>query len=107
MRRIDPDEPGSSSGAHCIPALQAQAATVEAGALSPARAPFADIVIRRMTFLGGPGIWTYRPVVEAVVDIGALEDHPSNTLPGFYDRLTAWLPGLIEHRCSVGGAAAF
>jgi cyanophycin synthetase len=107
MRRIDPDEPGSSSGRIVSPPLQAQAATVEAGALSPARAPFADIVIRRMTFLGGPGIWTYRPVVEAVVDIGALEDHPSNTLPGFYDRLTAWLPGLIEHRCSVGGAAAF
>jgi cyanophycin synthetase len=34
-----------------------------------------------MTFLGGPGIWTYRPVVEAVVDIGALEDHPPTPCP--------------------------
>lgn len=108
MRRIDPDEPGSSSGGGLYPRpLQAQAATAEPSAAPPAGAPFADIVIRRMTFLGGPGIWTYRPVIEAVVDIGALEEHPSNTLPGFYERLTAWLPGLIEHRCSVGRRGGF
>ena len=108
MRRIDPDEPSSSSGGALYPRpLQAQAATAQASAAPPVRAPFSDIVIRRMTFLGGPGIWTYRPVIEAVVDIGALEEHPSNTLPGFYDRLTAWLPGLIEHRCSVGRRGGF
>ncbi|MDO5288935.1 MAG: cyanophycin synthetase [Pseudomonadota bacterium] len=60
-----------------------------------------------MTYLRGPSIWTYRPVIEAVVDIGALEDYPSNTLPGFYERLAAWLPGLIEHRCSVGRRGGF
>lgn len=69
--------------------------------------PFADMVIRQMTYLRGPNIWTYRPVIEAVVDIGALEDYPSNTLPGFYERLSAWLPGLIEHRCSVGRRGGF
>ena len=37
--------------------------------------------------LRGPNIWTYRPVIEAIVDIGELEDFPSNTLPGFVDRL--------------------
>ncbi|HNI86418.1 MAG TPA: acetate--CoA ligase family protein, partial [Ottowia sp.] len=52
-------------------------------------------------------MWTYRAVIEAIVDIGELEDFPSNTLPGFYDRLTAWLPGLIEHRCSVGRRGGF
>ncbi|MDR0274222.1 MAG: cyanophycin synthetase [Burkholderiaceae bacterium] len=60
-----------------------------------------------MAYLGGPGIWTYRPAVEAVVDIGELEDYPSNTLPGLYERLTAWLPGLIEHRCSPGRRGGF
>ncbi|MDR2154379.1 MAG: cyanophycin synthetase [Burkholderiaceae bacterium] len=60
-----------------------------------------------MSWLRGPNIWTYRSVVEAVMDIGALEDYPSNTLPGFYERLTAWLPGLIEHRCSVGRRGGF
>ncbi|QTD47368.1 cyanophycin synthetase [Ottowia testudinis] len=60
-----------------------------------------------MAHLRGPNIWTYRAVIEAIVDIGELEDFPSNTLPGFYDRLTAWLPGLIEHRCSVGRRGGF
>ncbi len=57
--------------------------------------------------LRGPNIWTYRPAVEAWVDIGALEDSPSNTIPGFYERLTAWLPSLIEHRCGVGERGGF
>lgn len=57
--------------------------------------------------LRGPNIWTYRPVVEVWVDIGALEDSPSNTIPGFYERLSAWLPSLIEHRCGVGERGGF
>ena len=60
-----------------------------------------------MLFLRGPGIWAYRPVIEAWVDIGELEDYPSNTIPGFYERLVAWLPSLIEHRCSVGERGGF
>jgi cyanophycin synthetase len=57
--------------------------------------------------LRGPNFWTYRPALEAWVDIGALEDFPSNTLPGFVDRLTAWLPSLIEHKCSIGERGGF
>lgn len=59
-----------------------------------------DIRILRILSLRGPNQWTYRPVLEAWVDIGELEDFPSNTLPGFYERLSAWLPSLVEHRCS-------
>jgi cyanophycin synthetase len=59
-----------------------------------------DIIIRDIIHLRGPNIWTYRPVLEAWVDIGELEDYPSNKIPGFYERLSAWLPSLIEHRCS-------
>ena len=57
--------------------------------------------------LRGPNQWTYRPVIEAVVDIGAFEDFPSNTLPGFVERLTALLPSLVEHRCSYGERGGF
>jgi cyanophycin synthetase len=57
--------------------------------------------------LHGPNIWTYRPVLEAWVDIGELEDSPSNTIPGFYERLTSWLPSLEEHRCGVGEKGGF
>lgn len=52
-------------------------------------------------------MWTYRPVLEAWVDIGDLEDCPSNTIPGFNERLCAWLPSLIEHRCSYGERGGF
>lgn len=61
----------------------------------------------RVTHLRGPNIWTYRPVIEAWIDLGDLEDFPSNTLPGFYERLTTWLPGLIVHRCGIGEPGGF
>jgi len=66
-----------------------------------------DIEILDVMSLRGPNMWTYRPVLEAWVDIGALEDFPSNTIPGFYERLTTWLPTLIEHRCSPGVRGGF
>jgi len=57
--------------------------------------------------LRGPSIWSYRPVIEAWVDIGELEDFPSNKIPGLYERLVAWLPSLVEHRCSIGERGGF
>jgi cyanophycin synthetase len=59
-----------------------------------------DIIIRDIFTLRGPNMWTYRPVLEAWVDLGELEDFPSNKIPGFYERLSTWLPSLIEHRCN-------
>ncbi len=61
----------------------------------------------RVSHLRGPNIWTYRPVIEAWIDLGALEERPSNTIPGFYERLTAWLPGLAAHRCGIGEPGGF
>ena len=69
--------------------------------------PKKTIAIINTIYLRGPSIWTYRPSLEAWVDIGDLEDSPSNTLPGFYERLTAWLPTLVEHHCGVGERGGF
>lgn len=66
-----------------------------------------DIKFLEIRYLRGPNIWTYRPAIEALVDIGELEDFPSNLIPGFYDRLSALLPSLIEHRCSYGERGGF
>jgi cyanophycin synthetase len=66
-----------------------------------------DIKFLRILHLRGPNIWTYRPVLEAWIDIGALEDCPSNKIPGLYERLSAWLPSLAEHRCSYGERGGF
>jgi cyanophycin synthetase len=57
--------------------------------------------------LRGPNFWSRRTVLEAWVDLEELKDSPSNTLPGLYERLTAWLPGLIEHRCGLGVRGGF
>lgn len=66
-----------------------------------------DIVIKSTTYLRGPNIWTYCAIIEAVVDIGDLEDSPSNKVPGLYERLTTWIPSLVEHRCSPGVHGGF
>jgi cyanophycin synthetase len=66
-----------------------------------------DIRILEIRSLRGPNRWAYMPVLEVLIDIGALEDYPSNKLPGFPERLRAWLPGLIEHRCSYEERGGF
>jgi cyanophycin synthetase len=63
--------------------------------------------ISSLKVLRGPNQWASFPVLEAVVDLGTLENFPSNTLPGFNDRLMAWLPSMIEHRCSIGERGGF
>jgi cyanophycin synthetase len=57
--------------------------------------------------LRGPNIWSRRTCLEVFVDIEELRDTPSNEMPGLYERLTEWLPGLIEHRCGVGERGGF
>ncbi|MBS0293384.1 MAG: cyanophycin synthetase [Proteobacteria bacterium] len=70
-------------------------------------ATFKDIQLLRTTYLRGPSVWTYRPILEVWLDLGELEDYPSNKLPGFNERLTAWLPDLVEHTCGVGERGGF
>ncbi len=66
-----------------------------------------SIEILSVKHLRGPNMWTYYPVLEVWLDIGDLEDFPSNLIPGFYDRLVKALPSLQEHRCSYGEAGGF
>ena len=65
------------------------------------------IEILSVKHLRGPNMWTYHPVIEVWLDIGDLEDYPSNLILGFYDRLVKALPSLQEHRCSYGEAGGF
>ena len=66
-----------------------------------------DIIFRDTISLRGPSIWTYPPSIETWIDIGELEDFPSDKIPGLYERLSAWLPGLIEHRCNYDVRGGF
>ncbi len=62
---------------------------------------------QRIIALRGPNIWAKSPVLEAWVDLGELKDSPSNSIAGFNDRLMGWLPGMIEHECSLGHRGGF
>ena len=63
--------------------------------------------ITSVRVLRGPNQWTWFPVIEATVDLGRLEEFPSNTLPGFNERVMEWLPTMVEHRCSIGARGGF
>jgi cyanophycin synthetase len=76
----------------------------------PTTAPmnkFEDIQLLRINYLRGPNVWTYRPVLEVWLDLGLLENFPSNTLTGLTDRLLLALPALGEHHCGVGEKGGF
>ena len=66
-----------------------------------------EIKILQTTYLRGPNMWTYREVIETWLDLGVLEEWPSNRLPGFVDRLLAVLPQVAAHRCGVGTEYGF
>ena len=63
--------------------------------------------IKSIRALRGPNQWTAKTVLEAIVDLGRLEEFPSDTLPGFNERIMEWLPTMIEHRCSIGTRGGF
>lgn len=50
----------------------------------------------------GPHLYSHTPMVRIQLDLGALEEWPSNRLPDFTDRLLLLLPGLHNHGCSYG-----
>ncbi len=75
--------------------------TTDKPALSP------DLQILEAQIFRGPNYWSYDPAIRLLVDLGALEHWPSNTIPGFVDGLLAMLPGLKDHSCSLGRRGGF
>ncbi|RIK47245.1 MAG: cyanophycin synthetase [Chloroflexi bacterium] len=55
----------------------------------------------------GPNVWARVPVIQLRVDIGELEDRPTNLIPGFTDELMSLLPSLYNHACSLGRPGGF
>ena len=52
----------------------------------------------------GPHLYSQRPMIRIQLDLGELEDRPTDTLPGFTDAVLERLPGLARHGCSLGHA---
>jgi cyanophycin synthetase len=55
----------------------------------------------------GPNVWARVPVIRMKVDLGELEERPSNTVDGFYEEIVALMPSLHDHYCSVGRPGGF
>src|SRR5262245_48892887 len=66
-----------------------------------------NVVVRRIRVLRGPNIYAYMPVLHIIMDVGPYDELPSSDFPGFTERLTAWLPGLQKHECSLKRPGGF
>jgi cyanophycin synthetase len=66
-----------------------------------------DVTVRSVRVLRGPNLYAYMPVLHIVLDTGPYEERPSNSFPGFVDRLATWLPGIRTHQCSLGRPGGF
>jgi cyanophycin synthetase len=69
--------------------------------------PAPDLSVLWTRVYRGPNYWSYAPAVHLQVDLGILEEYPTNLLPGFTDGLLALLPEVGEHSCSRGTRGGF
>jgi cyanophycin synthetase len=65
--------------------------------------------IENIQVLRGPNIWsTYRKkLIQMRLNLQDMEQRPTNTIEGFYERLKELIPSLYNHRCSPGVPGGF
>jgi hypothetical protein len=71
------------------------------------RSPTEEIRLVSLRSLRGANFWSSRPVTRIDVAVGAYEEVSSAEAAGLTESLLAALPGLIEHRCSIGERGGF
>ena len=69
--------------------------------------PHTEIRMTALHATRGANYWSSRPVTRLDIAVGAYDDLSSAHVPGVTAALVAALPGLIEHRCSVGERGGF
>ena len=69
--------------------------------------PRPELAIIETRVYRGANIWSYEKAIHLVVDLGCLEEWPTDRLPGFTERLLELLPGLRNHSCSRGRKGGF
>ncbi len=77
------------------------------GSAAPGAVPRGTLRILETRVYRGPNYWSYGPTIKLVVDLGVLEQFPSNTIPGFVDALLELVPGVALHSCSTGRTGGF
>ena len=63
--------------------------------------------IIEMRALRGPNFYSRYPAIFMKLDIGDLEEKPTDKCHGFRENIEKMLPTLIEHRCSIGKKGGF
>ncbi len=55
----------------------------------------------------GRNIFSHKPVVKMIVDLGGLAEKTTKEIEGFNDKLLSLFPGLYTHHCSPGYSGGF
>ena len=69
--------------------------------------PYTEIRLVGLRTLRGANYWSSRPVTRLDVAVGEYDEIHSADVPGFTEALIRALPGLWEHRCSIGERGGF
>jgi hypothetical protein len=69
--------------------------------------PMKEIRMTTLHATRGANFWSSRPVMRMDLAVGAYEDISSADVPGFTEALVNAMPGLVEHRCSIGERGGF
>jgi hypothetical protein len=69
--------------------------------------PFTEIRITALHSLRGANYWSQRPVTRMDLVVGQYEDISSADVPEVAKQLAHAMPGLVEHRCSIGERGGF
>jgi len=68
-----------------------------------------EMKIEKIEVINGPSVWsdTRQRLIQMRLNLLELEQRPTNTIDGFFERLSSLLPTLYSHRCSPGVAGGF
>jgi hypothetical protein len=73
----------------------------------PLSDPFTTLRLTALHAMRGANYWSRRPVTRMDLTVGEYEDISSASVPGFTQALVRAMPGLVEHRCSIGERGGF
>ncbi len=97
----------SAAGAATATPRATRASRAKAAGGKAASKPRATLRIAETRVYRGPNYWSYEPAIKLIVDLGVLEEFPTNTIAGFTERLLALLPAVGQHSCSTGRTGGF
>lgn len=69
--------------------------------------PYTEIRLVGLRSLRGANFWSSRPITRMDVAVGEYDEISSAEAPGFTEALVGAMPGLWEHRCSIGERGGF